>query len=720
MGREEIGRWLAFLRPSSNAVELQLSKVPIEDVDQQELSESLKSNQFLQSLWLTGNELTAEGARALGEGIASNQSLRTLRINYNGRMGVEGVEHIMNAVAANPRLQSFHFGDNDLQAEGLLIVTTALALHTGLRHLDLSWAGNIGVTGAQALAQLLRSNRRLEELRLTENDVGPEGGKAIAEAAAQSSLRLLLCDYNSIQDDGAKAIACMIRSNDTIKTLGLHANAMTAMGVEVICEALKSNKTLLNIDLRHNRCGDLGIVGEAMGMSSVREWDLRSMGLGPSAFKAIARNCAKLQKLNLEDNEPGLDGYITFADHFKGTALEELNLQAHVQAPPEAAQLSLSRCLQSNLSLRVLQLLLLGGRTSTEVTQVQLGAIKNGSALEELSADTMDDDAASLAEVISSSNLKIIRCRFHQPESLRELFTCQKGLKVLDLSSSRLTGAGGVWSELLLQPQPVAEELCLSSCALNQDDAMELAKGLASNAWLLKLSLRRNSFEQPSWEALAKAMETNGTLEDLDLVETGLNDQSFAVLAGSLKFNKSLRRLEFSGDIADATMLAELLAVNVSLREIESAGDLFTGKGVEMLLSSLETNSFLSSFTLEHTQPRKFKKDKADYKLYEASLKTIEWLVARNEHPAWVLNSSFQKGNEVLVCLRTLGGESVLELQVGEDETVAKLIRLVYERLGYLRPLRLMFADGRFWQEAATSTSVEWICSAASAGYVTA
>eukprot|EP00913_Durusdinium_trenchii_P002722 g2518.t1 len=106
---------------------------------------------------------------------------------------------------------------------------------------------------------------------------------------------------------------------------------MTAMGVEVICEALKSNKTLLNIDLRHNRCGDLGIVGEAMGrlghantaevMSSVREWDLRSMGLGPSAFKAIARNCAKLQKLNLEDNEPGLDGYITFADHFKGTAL---------------------------------------------------------------------------------------------------------------------------------------------------------------------------------------------------------------------------------------------------------------------------------------------------------------------------------------------------------------------------------------------------------------
>lgn len=34
-----------------------------------------------------------------------------------------------------------------------------------------------------------------------------------------------------------------------------------------------------------------------------------------------------------------------------------------------------------------------------QVTQVQLGAIKNGSALEELSADTMDDDAASLAEV---------------------------------------------------------------------------------------------------------------------------------------------------------------------------------------------------------------------------------------------------------------------------------------------------------------------------------
>lgn len=35
-----------------------------------------------------------------------------------------------NAVAANPRLQSFHFGDNDLQAEGLLIVTTALVAGT--------------------------------------------------------------------------------------------------------------------------------------------------------------------------------------------------------------------------------------------------------------------------------------------------------------------------------------------------------------------------------------------------------------------------------------------------------------------------------------------------------------------------------------------------------------------------------------------------------------
>ena len=79
-----------------------------------------------------------------------------------------------------------------------------------MEYFDLS-KNDIGDTGAEALAQALHSNTKLERLDLSETNIGDDGVKALAQALCHnSSVKSLHLDNNPGISE--QAVHCLIRA----------------------------------------------------------------------------------------------------------------------------------------------------------------------------------------------------------------------------------------------------------------------------------------------------------------------------------------------------------------------------------------------------------------------------------------------------------------------------------------------------------------------------
>ena len=121
-------------------------------------------------------------------------------------------------------------------------------LEGGATELDLGrkWLGD---AGAAALATALRSGAgaELTTLRLSANDIGPQGALALADALAAHG--------------GA------------LTALDLTDNRIGATGAAAIARALETNSVLAVVDLSKNRCWNAGAVAVGRAMVAVEPVD---------------------------------------------------------------------------------------------------------------------------------------------------------------------------------------------------------------------------------------------------------------------------------------------------------------------------------------------------------------------------------------------------------------------------------------------------------------
>ena len=76
--------------------------------------------------------------------------------------------------------------------------------------------------GAAALAEALKENQSLQELRLRDNKISDEGAKALAkELKVNTALQKLYLESNNISDKGAKALAEALKVNTALRKLRL-------------------------------------------------------------------------------------------------------------------------------------------------------------------------------------------------------------------------------------------------------------------------------------------------------------------------------------------------------------------------------------------------------------------------------------------------------------------------------------------------------------------
>lgn len=134
-------------------------------------------------------------------------------------LGDEGLECLMPALQAHPKLQSLDLGDCQLGDDGIRQICTLLPSSDG--------------------------RGGLLELTLSANqDVSPQGWTQLAIAiAANSQLQCLYLDYNNIGDYGAGVFSVALAASSTLERVDLEGCGIGARGGEMFFTVIANYPT---------------------------------------------------------------------------------------------------------------------------------------------------------------------------------------------------------------------------------------------------------------------------------------------------------------------------------------------------------------------------------------------------------------------------------------------------------------------------------------------
>ncbi|POM78077.1 Hypothetical protein PHPALM_4439 [Phytophthora palmivora] len=253
-GAYEIGLFLA-LQPVLRV--LNLANNLITDKAIMGLAAGIEPNAKLQELLLDQNQITDAGAKQLYlKAFKANQQ-RRIRLSVGNPLTPECKVMLASISQAHDLRKRFakefatqeklEFSRMTLRQYGAAAIAEELMATPGsrCRYLDFS-RNNLGDEGAQAVATLLRRYPNLEELDVSFNDIGDEGAIALADALAQNST---LLSFSLLGDEGAQAVATLLRRYPNLEELDVSFNDIGDEGAIALADALAQNSTLLSFSL---------------------------------------------------------------------------------------------------------------------------------------------------------------------------------------------------------------------------------------------------------------------------------------------------------------------------------------------------------------------------------------------------------------------------------------------------------------------------------------
>ena len=184
--------------------------------------------------------------------LQSMNSLINLALTRNG-LGSEGLLHLSHFLNGNTRLQKLAIVNNvihDLSVADSL--SNALLNHATLKRLVLS---NCGLNNIPILGELLKGCTRMEKFAITRNDIGSEGVSLIANwIRSNKTIMFLQLHSNKITDDNALVLASVLKYNSLRFELNLRDNYINEGGEKALLKALYGPTSMDSIVESNHTC----------------------------------------------------------------------------------------------------------------------------------------------------------------------------------------------------------------------------------------------------------------------------------------------------------------------------------------------------------------------------------------------------------------------------------------------------------------------------------
>jgi Ran GTPase-activating protein (RanGAP) involved in mRNA processing and transport len=261
----------------------------VEDDDLLLISNALKDSTGVTCLVLRNIETEIDKNPLLVAPILrEGRSIRSIRLEDSGE---EAVISIAGELAQESRnVTALHLRGNVICPKGAEAIGDMLKCSRSLEQFGFCHNGITG-EGLGSIAQGLRQNQSLKTLDLLGNAITDVPlSKLCNSLTYNQSLEFLCLDFNDFAHHGIQSIASMLKSNSTLKELHLFGNRIDGPGAECLASALSCNSSLKKLVLSFNRIGNEGAAALA---------------------KVLTIN-STLSKLTMPSNQIGTDGMRTW------------------------------------------------------------------------------------------------------------------------------------------------------------------------------------------------------------------------------------------------------------------------------------------------------------------------------------------------------------------------------------------------------------------------
>ncbi|KAH3731903.1 Protein NLRC3 [Pelomyxa schiedti] len=350
---------------------------------------------------------------------------------------------------------------------------------TSLEQSDQDWVCaepglEIGSAEATSIARALESDKSLVSLNLS--CVFPLCSLSIL--VSWFTLQIKRHSDHGIGSEGAISIARALKSNKSLVSLNISCNTIGSEGAISIVRALESNKSLVSLNISHNTIGSEGATNIARALESNKSLvslDISGNTIGSEGATSIARaleSNKSLVSLDISCNKIGSEGATNIARALESNkSLVSLNL-SYNEIGSEGA-ISIARALESNKSLVSLNIL----------------------------CNTIGSEGAtSIARALESN----------------------KSLVSLIISYNKIGSEGATTIARALESSKSLVTLNISGNTIGSEGAISIARALESNKSLVSLNISYNEIGSEGATSIARALKLNKSLASLGLGEIQL------------------------------------------------------------------------------------------------------------------------------------------------------------------------------------------------------
>ena len=249
----------------------------------------------------------------------------TIDLQHIG-MGDMVASLLATCLADLPQVEVINVNNNNLTDSGVYDILTSVSKLTTLKTLNLS-RNKMDTKASDALAEYVRMPQcSLKTLIMQEADLDDfEGFRLLSCFQANTSITALDLSQNKIGSAEARIIsmgklpicgeafaAYLVNPTCALRRLDLSWNMIRLKSSICLCNAMATNRSIVDLNLSYNSLGETGeIIGNSlMENSTLTKLDLTSCGITSHACLVIAIGaieCTTLKKLCLDSNPVGIN-----------------------------------------------------------------------------------------------------------------------------------------------------------------------------------------------------------------------------------------------------------------------------------------------------------------------------------------------------------------------------------------------------------------------------
>lgn len=235
--------------------ELDFTGTTLRDKGAGEIADSLaKGVPGVKILTLSRNEIRARGGVKIGQAIKRHPTLEELNLD-NNIMGDDPIIQLSKKLQTSkgPKIKHLNLSEMNLSVKSMEELAKAIAFSTNLESINLEGNFRISPKGAKILAEGLKKNRSLKKIVARYCDLGDDGAFEFVTALLKhGNIEYLDIMWNGISNTGVEAIAKLLRVNRKLKYLNIAKNDIDSHGLTKIAESIQNNFVIQELVFGNN------------------------------------------------------------------------------------------------------------------------------------------------------------------------------------------------------------------------------------------------------------------------------------------------------------------------------------------------------------------------------------------------------------------------------------------------------------------------------------